>query len=150
ANQLAHVLRDRWQVHPDDRVGLLLDRSELLPVAVWGILKSGAAYVPVDPTDPPERAPHGLEDSQGQVGVTRAAYLGRLAGLSSTPAIDLREVSGARTENPRPVARAGHLAYVIYTSGSTGVPKGCQIELGNLLNYLRWANDYYFEGDLGG
>jgi amino acid adenylation domain-containing protein len=150
ANRLAHHLREGCRVRPDDRVGLLLGRSEQVPVAIWGILKAGAAYVPIDPDYPTERIHHMLTDSGCRWVVTEQEHLRHPAFPPAIAAIDVRHLPAGRADNPAPLAGAHNLAYVIYTSGSTGVPKGCQIELGNLLHYLRWANDLYFADGEGG
>ena len=150
ANQLAHSLRDEHHVQPDDRVGLLLDRSEYLPVAIWGILKAGAAYVPIDPDSRTQRLRHMLTDSACRLVVSEAKHADQVACGAATAIVDIRRIPPGNPENPPPVTGPNHLAYVIYTSGSTGVPKGCQIELGNLVHYLCWADRFYFAGREGG
>ena len=150
ANHLAHYLRDAHLVQPDERVGLLLDRSEFLPVAVWGILKAGAAYVPIDPGMPRRRMRHMLTDSACRLVVSEARYAEQAGDGTAAEVIDIRRVPPGSRENPTPVADSRNLAYVIYTSGSTGLPKGCQIELGNLVHYLSWADRYYFQDGAGG
>ena len=150
ANRLAHYLREGCHVRPDDRVGLLLERSEQVPVAIWGILKAGAAYVPIEPDYPTERVRHMLTDSGCRWVVTERKSLRHPAFPPAVAVLDVRDVPAGRVDNPAPLARPHHLAYVIYTSGSTGVPKGCQIERRNLLHYVRWANDLYFADRDGG
>jgi amino acid adenylation domain-containing protein len=150
ANQLAHYLRDVYQVQPDDRIGLLLDRSEQLLVAIWGILKAGAAYVPIDPGYPPQRFGYMVSDSACRLVITEEKHADKAARGSVSAIADIHRFASGNPQNPRPVTDASHLAYVIYTSGSTGVPKGCQIELGNLAHYLCWAERFYFAGREGG
>jgi tyrocidine synthetase III len=150
ANHLAHYLRDAHLVQPDERVGLLLDRSEFLPVAVWGILKAGAAYVPIDPGMPRRRMQHMLTDSACRLVVSESRYAEQARDGTAAEVIDIRRVPPGSRENPTPLGDSRNLAYVIYTSGSTGLPKGCQIELGNLVHYLSWADRYYFQDGAGG
>lgn len=150
ANRLARYLRDEHHVQPDDRIGLLLDRSEYLPVAIWGILKAGAAYVPIDPESPAQRARQMLTDSACRLVVSEAKYADQVARGTTIAMVDVRSIPTSNPENLAPVTGSNHLAYVIYTSGSTGLPKGCQIELGNLVHYLCWADRFYFAGREGG
>jgi len=118
ANQLARWLRDHG-AGPESRVGLSLDRSVDLVVGILGVLKAGAAYVPLDPGAPRER-PAVVEDADVRIVVGEE----ELARLESLPAGDL-EISGDGGD-------ASSLAYVIYTSGSTGRPKGALITHGNV------------------
>ncbi|HJX27332.1 MAG TPA: amino acid adenylation domain-containing protein, partial [Thermoanaerobaculia bacterium] len=111
SNQLAHWLRGHG-VGPESRVGLRLERSVDLVVGILGVLKSGAAYVPLDPGSPRERIAFVLEDADIRI-VVGPEELERLEGM---PDGDLA-----------PLADASSLAYVIYTSGSTGRPKGTLI-----------------------
>lgn len=122
ADAVAHEVRGQ------EGVAIRLPRSIELVVAILGVLKSGAAYVPLDPDLPQARIDAILRDSGCRTILTD---LGSLA----TPQI-------RNTLAPQP----DDLAYILYTSGSTGAPKGCAIEHRNLLHYLRWANDFYFEG----
>jgi non-ribosomal peptide synthetase component F len=121
---------------PDDRVGLWLDRSEQLVVAVWGILKAGAAYVPIDPDYPPERQRHMLSDSACRLVITEEKYAAQAVRAAAPAIVDIRCFPSGKPENPMPIAASGHLAYVIYTSGSTGKPKGVMIEHRSVVNFL--------------
>ena len=146
ANQLAHALRGQG-VGPDSGVGLCLDRSADLLVAILGIFKAGGAYVPLNPEHPRARLEQQLAGAKALV--TESAWLesaGR-ALLSDLPAIsgavicldrDADKLSQQPATNPAAVAKPENLAYVIYTSGSTGVPKGVEIEHRNLANYARF------------
>jgi amino acid adenylation domain-containing protein len=131
ANQLAWFLAAR--VRPEARVGICCERSPEMLVAILGVLKAGAAYVPIDPAYPRERIAFLLEDSRAPVLITQQALRGRLPEVAAEvvcldgdgPRI-AREPEGeppsARSVLPRQVA------YVIYTSGSTGRPKGVEVE----------------------
>lgn len=137
-SSLAAELRGRG-VTTGDRVGVMLHRSPDLLVALLAALHTGAAYVPVDPQHPPDRAGLVLRDS----GVAMV-----LADEADTPGTDGLPVlvPGAGTAGPTstPPAASGHdLAYVIYTSGSTGTPKGVAIEHHSVINRLDWMQRRY-------
>jgi amino acid adenylation domain-containing protein len=145
ANQLAHHLHTLG-VGPESLVGLFLPRSIEMVVALLGILKAGAAYLPLDPQYPQERLRFMLEDANVQVLLTSPALSSALPAhqaqvLQLTPHSEqFRTHSG---ENPQCTISAENLAYVIYTSGSTGTPKGTLITHGGLANYLAWAIKAY-------
>ncbi|HVG06172.1 MAG TPA: amino acid adenylation domain-containing protein [Thermoanaerobaculia bacterium] len=125
ANRLARRLI-RLGVRPEDRVGVCLERSADLPLALLGVLKAGAAYLPLDPGHPAERLAYILEDSAVKV------VISSLDGL---------EEESAR--RPRVPGTASNLAYVIYTSGSTGRPKGTELAHAGLLNLIAWHQREY-------
>ncbi|HWM91854.1 MAG TPA: amino acid adenylation domain-containing protein [Thermoanaerobaculia bacterium] len=125
ANRLARRLM-RLGVRPEDRVGVCLERSADLPLALLGVLKAGAAYLPLDPSHPPERLAYILEDSAVRV------LLSDLDGLEEESA-----------ERPHVPGAASNLAYVIYTSGSTGRPKGTELAHAGLLNLIAWHQRAY-------
>ncbi len=142
ANQLAHYLQARG-VGPDVLVGILVERSIEMVVALLGILKAGGAYVPLDPAYPADRLSYMLSDSQMTVLVAQQALL---AILPAPPAqvvcidTDWPSIAQSNLHNPTSVVTPAHLAYVIYTSGSTGKPKGVLVLQGaaaNMLNSLR-------------
>ncbi|MBN8226639.1 amino acid adenylation domain-containing protein [Corallococcus macrosporus] len=136
ANRVAHALRQRGVV-PDTAVGLCVDRSLELAVGVLGILKSGAAYCPLDPAYPPERLALMLETSRAKVLVTRRSLA---AGLPEGGAerLFLEDDLSTPDTAPEPVGGPDTLAYVIFTSGSTGVPKGVAMPHRPLLNLIQW------------
>ncbi|ANY07762.1 amino acid adenylation domain-containing protein [Pseudonocardia sp. HH130630-07] len=138
ANQVARGLRARG-VRRGDRVAVLLERGpELLP-AVLGVLKAGAAYVPVDPSHPAERIGFVLSDSGASVVLVGAgAPVPPPAG--AVPVADLLHGPDGRLG---PIAGASDLAYVIYTSGTTGRPKGAMIEHRSVVNRLGWMQRAY-------
>ncbi|WP_257450671.1 non-ribosomal peptide synthase/polyketide synthase, partial [Archangium lipolyticum] len=151
SNQLAFHLRSLG-VGPDCLVGLFLERNADLVVGLLGILKAGAAYLPLDPAYPAQRLSFMLEDSRAKALVTHSSLAGRLSHSASTVCLD----SQAETLSRLPSGRvdsgvlADHLAYVIYTSGSTGRPKGVLVEHRGVLNYLTWALEAYaVEGGTG-
>lgn len=137
ANQLAHVLR-RHGVGPDVCVGLCLERSAEMVVALLGILKAGGAYVPVSPDHPHARVSHQLTEAAVRVLITQEKFLGNVpASTIHTMCLDrearlLDEQPAANLDLP---SRPEQLVYVLYTSGSTGTPKGVAVTHRNLVNY---------------
>ncbi|WP_330280425.1 MULTISPECIES: amino acid adenylation domain-containing protein [unclassified Streptomyces] len=123
----------------DDCVGLYAEPSLDLMTGVWGILFSGAAYLPLSPEYPEERLRYMIEDSRTDVIVTQDHLAARLHDLapSGTRIVTLTEAAQSPATGlsaPAP----GNLAYVIYTSGSTGRPKGVLIEHRSILNQMQW------------
>ncbi|MGW5498210.1 amino acid adenylation domain-containing protein [Streptomyces olivaceoviridis] len=138
ANRLAHRLRAVPGIGPDVPVGVCLERSPAMVWTLLGILKAGAAYVPLDPEHPAERLAYLVTDSGAPLVVTDTAHAALLPeGLDllrvDRPA-DLPDT--LPTHAPEPVADPGDLCYLIYTSGSTGRPKGVRIEHRGVVNYL--------------
>lgn len=143
SNQVAHALRERG-VGVGDRVAVLMDRSPQLIVALLGVLKSGGAYVPVDPGYPAERIAFLLQDSRARVVLTDG---GAAAGDPGVPVLRTEELltgPGGPLEDP---AGPHDLAYVIYTSGSTGRPKGVMVEHHSVVNRLAWMQRAYPVGE---
>ncbi|HEX6292475.1 MAG TPA: MupA/Atu3671 family FMN-dependent luciferase-like monooxygenase [Herpetosiphonaceae bacterium] len=140
ANQLAHYLRGLG-VGPEICVGLCVERSAALVVAMLGILKAGGAYLPLDPTYPPERLALMLQDSQAKVLITRrrqSAWLARAASSVRTVYLDAEwPVIGRERETDLAAgATPDNIAYLIYTSGSTGQPKGVVVSHRNVVNFF--------------
>lgn len=129
ANQVAHYLQTR-EVGPGTLVGLCLERSLEMVIAILGVLKAGGAYLPLDLVYPRDRLAFILQDADTSIIVTESHLLEKLPPLQ-TPLICLDTVGAAIAQESQanPVSRvtADHLAYVIYTSGSTGQPKGTLI-----------------------
>lgn len=145
ANRLAHHLvahgagRDRL-------VALCLRRGPDLVVAILAVLKSGAAFVPLDPEYPPVRLQTMLTDSGASLVVTDSTIVERL-GDTSAPVIhldrDRRDILACSSERPKTAVDVRNLAYVIYTSGSTGEPKGIALEHRGVVNNLLDLNTSY-------
>ncbi|WP_395795291.1 amino acid adenylation domain-containing protein, partial [Aquimonas sp.] len=140
SNRLAHVLSVRG-IGSGNRVAVCIGRSLELPIALLAVLKTGAAYVPVDPGYPQARVEHMLDDSAAGCVVTTSALAERL----NVPAEKCFMIDGdaerlllaaAATTAPQIRDDPNALAYVLYTSGSTGRPKGVQIEHRALTNFL--------------
>ncbi|WP_337958252.1 amino acid adenylation domain-containing protein [Mycolicibacterium septicum] len=136
ANRLAHLLIE-WGAGPGLRVALLFPRSVEAVVAIMAVLKTGAAYVPVDPSVPDARLDFVLTDSAPIAVVTTVDLVGRLDGRGLT-VIDVNDsAAGGRPGSPPSGEPTGDdVAYLIYTSGTTGVPKGVAIPHRNVARLL--------------
>jgi amino acid adenylation domain-containing protein/FkbM family methyltransferase len=136
ANQLAHYLQNLG-IGPEVRVGICVEQSMEMIAGLLGILKAGAAYVPLDPSYPQERLAFMLEDAQVRVLLTQQKFLSSI-GHQSVVCLDRdwQEIVQESTENSTQFVSQQNLAYVIYTSGSTGKPKGVAVEHRQLINYL--------------
>jgi amino acid adenylation domain-containing protein len=150
ANQLAHYLK-KHGVGPEALVGILMERSLDMMVALLGVLKAGGAYVPLDPSYPPERLALTVADGAIAVVLTQAQFLDK----TESPGVlqsrvhrtiinldkDWQKIRRESDHNSRSEVTPKNLAYVIYTSGTTGQPKGVMIEHGSLANYLTWVKE---------
>jgi amino acid adenylation domain-containing protein len=145
ANQLAHALRESG-VGPEVIVGVYMERSLEMVVALLGVLKSGGAYIPLDPAYPAERLAFMLEDTQAPVVLTQSTIAANLGHHQSTViCLDSEGPALAAHSAVTPVSTStpDHLAYVIYTSGSTGAPKGVMVEHRSLANLVHWHVDAF-------
>jgi amino acid adenylation domain-containing protein len=143
ANQLAHYLRGLG-VGIGTTVGLCVGRSVEMVVGILGILKAGAAYVPLDPGYPQERLSFMLRDTKTSVLVGESGLIERLPLEYVSHAVrvdtDSHLIARQKAENPSSGVGAEDLAYVIYTSGSTGVPKGIAIRHRGVVNNITDLN----------
>lgn len=138
SNQLAQYLLELG-VQSGDLVGIEMDRSLDMLVALLGIWKAGAAYVPLDPAYPRERLNYILKETAVPVLITQARYASELAGADTQiVSIDGEwdKIARHNGANPAIAADANRIAYVIFTSGSTGNPKGVEVTQRNLVNFL--------------
>ncbi|MFE6611614.1 amino acid adenylation domain-containing protein [Amycolatopsis sp. NPDC057786] len=138
ANRVAHRLRELG-AGPGTVVGVCVPNSADLLTGVLGVLKSGAAYVPLDPDNPVPRQALILADA----GVPFVLVTGESTLDTKTLALDDPAAWSAAAEDPEPAAGPGDVAYVIYTSGSTGRPKGVEVEHRAVDTYLAWAREAY-------
>ncbi len=163
---LSDRVRDRlvhWGVRPGDRVGIYVQKSIDAVAAVYGALKAGAAYVPVDPGAPAARGAFVLGNCAVKVAIVEGAFAPPLraemeksgplprflaigpaaAGDSIRAALDLEDRSDAapraKTASPSP----DDLAYILYTSGSTGKPKGVALSHGHATSFVDWCSDTF-------
>jgi amino acid adenylation domain-containing protein len=163
---LSDRLRDRlWHigVRPGDRIGIRLHKSTAAVAAIFGILKTGAAYVPVDAESPAARGAFILNDCQVRVIITErsleAALVSELQQLGAAPqilALDTTAdgpsldaaLAAVQAADPAPPVPSVHSApadigYILYTSGSTGKPKGVVLTHGNALSFIDWCSDTF-------
>ncbi|WP_420574976.1 amino acid adenylation domain-containing protein [Kordia sp.] len=137
SNQFAHYLQQEHNVSAQDYVVLYLNRSENLFIAILGILKLGAAFVPIDTNYPEERKSFILQDIKAKVCVNEEIIQDF---LSKTDILDTQEIPLEIDQD--------NTAYIIYTSGTTGNPKGVMISHGALSNYIQYAGNKYIKDDL--
>ena len=143
ANQLAHYLLSLG-VGSEARVGICVERSIEMVIGLLGILKTGAAYVPMDPHYPQQRLAFLMEDAQVSVLLTQESLLTQLPESSATVVCldrDWAQIVQHSTAQPPNPSRSDNLAYIIYTSGSTGEPKGVCITHGSI-NRLLFNSNY--------
>ncbi|MEI5640044.1 MULTISPECIES: amino acid adenylation domain-containing protein [unclassified Pseudoalteromonas] len=153
ANRLAHYLSGSYGVKPDSLVGLSVERSEEMIIAILAILKAGGAYVPLDPGYPEERLAFMINDAELSLILTQTQF----ESLYSSYECDLIALDALLNDQYQsnlchwPASNldiqslgltSQHLAYVIYTSGSTGKPKGVLVEHHGVVNYLTYALGY--------
>ncbi len=152
SGQLSAYLISQYDIGREDIVGIMLSKSEQMVVSLLGVMKCGGSFLAIDSSYPSGRISYMLSDSSVKLLITESDYLysvgsyyqGSLLSLDIELPLILEEEQSGEVDQPW-----DSLAYVMYTSGSTGDPKGVGIEVGNLTNYIRWANGYYF-GDEGG
>lgn len=137
ANQIAHLLLEN-DIKPDNLVGILVNRSSEMVITMLGVLKAGAAYLPLDPTYPDNRINFMLEDGKVSALITKKVYATKFPGTQNTVLIDndIEDIVRQPLENPVTEVNSNNLAYTIYTSGSTGKPKGVMVEHKNVINFF--------------
>ena len=139
ANRIAHLLREMG-AGPGQRVGVCLERSPDMVAVLLAVLKSGAAYVPLDPAYPADRIGYVFADAAAEVLVTDNRLAGKL-GAIPCPTLsldgDAEKLESQPHTRPVPLAGPTDLAYLIYTSGSLGRPKGVQIEHRAAVNFVK-------------
>ncbi|MGE5402693.1 MAG: amino acid adenylation domain-containing protein [Ignavibacteriales bacterium] len=152
ANTVANEIILRSKISADDVIGIMTSRSELMVIGILGVLKTGAAYMPIDPEYPVERISYMLRDSKskllltesGLLSIAENAALADRSEFSETKVLDISLLKGLSNNKPELNLISSNLAYVIYTSGSTGKPKGVMIGQRSLHNLvLGLANAIY-------
>ncbi len=147
SDDVADCLRHHYGIGPGDRVGLLLQRSERLVAGIYGVLKTGAAYIPIDPAYPPERRAYIAEDSGALVLITETDNEA-VIGLPTLAWDSIHRLAEDITAAPPPQSPApDDLAYIIYTSGSTGLPKGVSVRHDSVVNLTRWLHRLVYARD---
>ncbi len=138
ANQVAHYLQSLG-VKQETLVGVCIERSLEMLIAMLAVLKAGGAYVPLDPSYPPERLAFMMEDAELPILLTEQAQLDKLPQHSAQAVVletDWDAIAQQSPENLESDTAGDNLAYTIYTSGSTGKPKGVQVLHGGVVNFL--------------
>ena len=138
ANQVAHYLQS-FGVKPETLVGVCIERSLEMVIALLGVLKAGGAYIPLDPSYPADRLAFMIEDSQLPILLTEQAQLAKLPETSAHVIVletDRAAISIQSQDNAISAVTTDNVAYTIYTSGSTGKPKGVQVLHGAVVNFL--------------
>ncbi len=150
SNQLANCLIHQFGTQKGDAVCLLMDPSINFIISLFGTWKAGAYYIPLDHNYPEERIAYILEDSTAKVIISDSKE--KQLDTLNIPILcpDDPQILQYSETSPNTKYKSTDLVYCIYTSGSTGKPKGCLINHKNLLNYIQWANQYYFGEDEGG
>jgi amino acid adenylation domain-containing protein/non-ribosomal peptide synthase protein (TIGR01720 family) len=144
ANQIARYLY-KSGVEPGSVVGVCLERSSALVVALLAVMKVGAAYLPIDPTYPKERISYMLEDAKAEIVLTLSELTTKIPMDEHVICLDTdwAKIHQESRANFHRLKDLDQLAYVIYTSGSTGKPKGVAIQHRSLLNLIFWHRKEY-------
>jgi amino acid adenylation domain-containing protein len=148
ANQLAALLRERG-TGCEDVVAICMDGSPETILALLGILKAGAAYLPLDPAYPSDRIAFMLADARARIALTQTALLPLIAPLVETALAldaDLPELDARSDARLAPIACPDDVAYVMYTSGSTGRPKGVVVPHAGVVNTIACFAAIYENG----
>ncbi|SQB47407.1 Linear gramicidin synthase subunit D [Chryseobacterium jejuense] len=149
SNRLANYLLQTYDIQPDDLVPLCLERSENMLIAILAVLKSGAAYVPMDPSYPTERIEHILKDTNAKIIISQESTKDKIQVLDKAEVISFDDlelqlaVNRMSSKTPVTSVTPENLAYIIYTSGTTGLPKGVMIEHRNVVNVVDQVREAY-------
>jgi amino acid adenylation domain-containing protein/non-ribosomal peptide synthase protein (TIGR01720 family) len=146
ANNLARHLRANHDIKPDTLIGICCERDMDVVIGILGILKAGAAYLPIDLAYPADRLAFMLEDSQAPVLLTQRPLEARLPGHNAAVIFIDELIAPDVVENLDIQTNLDDLAYVIFTSGSTGQPKGAEITHRNVVRLMR-ATEHWFGFD---
>ena len=140
SNQLARLLSDKG-VKSSGIVGIMVERSLEMMVGILGVLKSGGAYLPIDPGYPEERIRYMLDDSGAGILLTQNNLFDKVVFAGEIIDLKNKEIYKGKKSNPVRTNTPNNLAYVIYTSGSTGKPKGVMIEHQAVNNFIKGITD---------
>ena len=138
ANKIAHYLIQHFNIKKDSRIGLILDRNEKMIISILAVLKTGAAYVPIDPDYPLERKEYMIDDSESIAILTDQKTIAKYETIT----VSICELNfETESKNNIDLRRKGSdLIYIIYTSGSTGKPKGVMIEHKSVVRLVNDTN----------
>ncbi|MBF0466512.1 MAG: amino acid adenylation domain-containing protein [Nitrospirae bacterium] len=135
SNRIAHHLKNVLSVRAGDLVGIMTERTELLVGGILGILKSSAAYVPIDPVLPLKRILYIVEKSGCKVLLTSDKYVKEFSDIFPSAICNIGSIKEGETSNPIKGITPDSAAYVTYTSGSTGNPKGVMVTHSNVVSF---------------
>ncbi len=150
ANQLANYLINDCSVKTGALVGVMLRPSERLIIALLGVVKTGAAFVPIDPGNPVDRVKFILSDCGAEVLITESGINSITTEISGREVLLDKdsEIFKGSDHNPEVAVKPEDLLYVIYTSGTTGEPKGVAVRNSSVVNYVSWLkNDFKIDGN---
>lgn len=154
ANQLAHFMLSTTKIEPDNLIALCMDRNEFLIISLLAILKTGGAYVPIDPNFPDDRIEYILKDTSPKLILTNQSNFFKINSIRRNscviPVDELfikNKVLTFPVSNPEVNISNKNLAYVIYTSGTTGYPKGVMIEHLSYIDVINSIKNLHFKNN---
>ncbi len=150
STRLANKLRIRLRIQPDDVVGIMMDRCPDMIVGLFGIMKSGAAWLPIEPDYPDDRINYMLADSNAKGLLTSTAFAAshQITATNDIVYVDERNSEVEDSNDSQVEVSPSNLCYVLYTSGSTGKPKGVMVEHHSVSNVLHHLSLRYPLGEL--
>ncbi|SFB07654.1 non-ribosomal peptide synthetase [Clostridium frigidicarnis] len=147
SNQLARLIRNKIKDKPNKNhnyvIGIMVERSLEMIIGIFGILKAGAAYLPIGYDYPLERIKYMIENSSASVLLTQRSLKDKIQEKLEVICLDDNNIYQGDKDNLEKINSSKDLAYVIYTSGSTGNPKGVMIEHYSVINRLNWMQNKY-------
>lgn len=144
SDKIARLLQQHYGIQAGDAIALAVERSDWMVIALLGILKSGAFYVPVDTDLPHDRIQFMLKDASCKIVLHGDSFQCKDLEAQTVHLNELQHIPEATTEIQL-LPHVNTIAYCIYTSGTTGLPKGCLLTHANLNHYIHWANQHYYE-----
>ena len=143
ANSLAYFLRNKQNVKKESTVGIMVNRSLEMIVAILGVMKAGGVYIPIDPNFPEDRINYMLETSSASI-LLISEKLKDKVNYKNKVSIDLenKDIYNLPNKNLENINKLSDLLYIIFTSGSTGKPKGVMQTQRTLVNFTHYCNDY--------
>ncbi|EOP55752.1 amino acid adenylation domain-containing protein [Bacillus cereus VD136] len=140
ANSIAEEIRNRG-INKKDFVGIISEKSFEMIAGIFGILKSGAGYLPLDPGYPMERINFMLSDSNTKLVIKSSNIKGLKEKFENISFLDIEKYYSSNKNNLSIISSADDAAYMIYTSGTTGTPKGVIVEHKNVINLVEWQKN---------